>query len=148
MTSSQYDRLVREAPGVGGQLVDAGALSDLISSSAGARVPWHTDTRRQHAHMNDAYACTGTPIHTKSHWIPSKWRSGTSCLWDTLRQPLNRPYDQLETHLTSLVFSCPSFILRSNIIPNGGGHFVCWSRVDCMLWAGTKMSHVCVGLVP
>lgn len=35
---SQYDRPVRKTPGAGGQLVTAGELPDLISSSAGARV--------------------------------------------------------------------------------------------------------------
>lgn len=39
MTSSQYDRLVRKTPGVGGQLVTVGGLTDMISSSAGAKVP-------------------------------------------------------------------------------------------------------------
>lgn len=60
MTSSQYDRLVGKTPGVGGQLVTVGGLSDMISSSAGAKVPWHTDTCCQYAHIL-------THMHAQAH---------------------------------------------------------------------------------
>lgn len=69
MTSSQHDRLVRKTPGVGAQLVTMGGPTDMISSSAGAKVPWHTDTCCQYAHIL-------THMHTQAHkhtlLIPTK----------------------------------------------------------------------------
>lgn len=79
MTSSQYDRLVRKTPSVGGQLVTVGGLTDMISSSAGAKVPWHTDTCCQYAHIL-------THIHAEVHkhtlLITNKQRAGTCCHGD------------------------------------------------------------------
>lgn len=116
MTSSQYDRLVGKTPGVGGQLVTVGGLSDMISSSAGAKVPWHTDTCCQYAHIL-------THMHAQAHkhtlWIPANKELDLVVRVTGWRKPLNPPYVQLDLHLASSACSWPLYIVIRGSLHHG-----------------------------